>query len=310
MDHNKLQSTLGSQYSFNVHGVIDHHEEESAVPPETSPEPRIVEKAGSCTSLVVRYCQPTWDAISDTSLASGAGHAQGESALNDTAFTRGWDAQLAKLALASVLIDTANLNAPGKVHEADRQATTYLEAKIQMSAKDAKTWDRDEYYREIDKSKRNIEHLTLDEIFIKDYKEWTENGKKLGTSSVVKPLAFLVHKSTEEDASRPLEKALSNFMADRDLSMFGIMTAYTSEKGDFQRELLLQALEPTYADRFSQGARSEIQLERMELDINRRTNPSSQQPWLDFWTQHDLTKSRKQVAPMLRGVLKESGDET
>ena len=243
------------------------------------------------------------------SLASGAGHAQGESAINDSAFTQGWDAQLAKLALASILIDTANLKAPGKVQEADRQATRYLEAKIQMSAKDAKSWNKDEFYREIDEAKRNIEHLTLNEILIKDYKEWTENGKKLGISSVVKPLAFLVCKGAKDNS---FEAALNTFMADRGLSMFAIMTAATSEKGDFQRELLLQALEPAFAnaDRFSERARSEFQLEPTELNITRCTSPSSRQPWVDFWTQHDVSKSRKQVAPMLREALQQSEDGT
>ena len=290
-----------------MHGVIDHHEEEHAVPSVTNPEPRIVEKAGSCTSLVVRYCQPIWDAISEMSLASGAGHAQGESATNDSAFTRGWDAQLAKLALSSILIDTANLTASGKVREVDRQTVNNLEAKIQLSAGGAKTWNREEFYREIDVAKRNIDHLTLEEILIKDYKEWTENGKKLGISSVVKPLAFLVQKGAQDNS---FATALSTFMADRGLSMFSIMTTSTSERGEFRRELLLQALEPAFAnaDRFSQRARSEVQLEPAEVNIARRTNPSSGQSWVDFWAQHDLTKSRKQVAPMLRDALNVSED--
>ena len=306
MDHNKLQGSLGNYYSEYVHGVIDHHDEENAVPAATAPEPRIIEKAGSCTSLVVRYCRPTWDTISASSLSSGAGHAQGEFAVNDSAFTAGWDAQLAKLALASVLIDTANLTDASKVGEADKDAVKYLVARIQMSARDAKTWNRDKFYDEIDEAKRNIENLDFNEILIKDYKEWTENGKKLGMSSVVKPLAFLVQKGAEHQPSLSFEKRMDTFMAEKGLSIFAVMTAFKSSEGGFERELLLQATEPAFAnvDRFSTNAATELKLEQLELATTKQTTPPPGHPWRSFWNQKDLSKSRKQVAPMLRGALR------
>lgn len=307
VDHNKLQGYLGIQYSQYVHGVIDHHIEENAVPFATTSEPRIVETAGSCTSQVVRFCRPIWDSISDMSFSSGAGHAQGEFAVNDSAFTRGWDAQLAKLALASVLIDTANLTAPGKVEEVDRQAAKYLEAKIQLSAKDAKTWNRDQFYHEIEEAKANIEPLILEEILIKDYKEWEQDGKKLGISSAVKPLAFLVQKCVEQGSSSSFEDILENFIADRGLSIFAVMTAFKSEEGNFQRELLLQACDSAsaYAEHFTEVANTALKLKPLELNVTRQTDPSSRQPWTNFWSQGDSTQSRKQVAPMLRDALKE-----
>lgn len=56
---------------------------------DTDPEPRILEEAGSCTSLVVRYFSSTWDDLSSSSLSSGAGHAQGsEYAIDDSAVTQ------------------------------------------------------------------------------------------------------------------------------------------------------------------------------------------------------------------------------
>lgn len=239
------------------------------------------------------------------SMSSGAGHGQGEFAVNDSAYTRGWDAQLAKLALASIFVDTANLTAPGKVEEADRQAVRYLEARINLSASSAKSWDRVKFYTEIDAAKTNIEHLSFDELLIKDYKEWTENGRKMGISSVVKPLAFLLQKSTEDNPSRTIENALNDFMTTRDLSVFAIMTAFRSEKGGFQREILLQALEPAFAmaDNFSKTATTELGLERLDINLARQTEPSPGESWRDFWVQNDLSKSRKQVAPMLRQAL-------
>ena len=306
VDHNKLQGSLGSRYSQYVQGVIDHHDEEHAVPSAKASEPRIIEKAGSCTSLIVRRFRATWDAISDMSISSGAGHGQGELAINDSAYTQGWDAQIAKLALASILIDTSNLTAPGKVEEVDRQAVGYLEAKINLSASNAKSWDRVKFYDEIDAAKADIEHLSLQEMVSKDYKEWTENGQKMGISSVVKPLAFLVQKGAEKNPSRTIEKVLDDFMTDRELSIFAIMTAFKSQKGAFQRELLLQALEPAVAivDGFTKIATTKLDLEGLDIGLARQVEPSPGNPWRDIWIQKDLSKSRKQVAPMLREAMK------
>lgn len=311
VDHNKLQGSLGYRYSEYVSGVIDHHDEEHAVPSTTTPEPRIVEKAGSCTSLIIRRFRATWDAISDMSISSGAGHGQGNFAVNDSAYTQIWDAQIAKLALASILIDTANLTAPGKVEDVDRQAVRYLDAKINLSAKDAKSWDRNAFFNEITAAKTDIEHLSLEEVLIKDYKEWTENGRKLGISSVVKPLAFLVRKGAEDgSSSQTLEQVIDEFMTAHDLSIFAIMTAYKSEKGHFQRELLVQANnEPAFAaaEHFSKTAVQDLGLEVLNIDgVAKQVYPpsSSDRPWRNYWMQGDLTKSRKQVAPMLREALR------
>ena len=303
MDHNKLQGVLGDKYSSKVQGVIDHHEEENAVPENTDPEPRVIEKCGSCTSLVVRWCQPVWDSISSSSLSTGAAHGQGEGAINDSAVTQGWDAQVAKLALASILVDTANLTAPGKVEQVDRDSVDYLEAKIQLSPKDARNWNRNHYYREIDKAQRDISRLSLTEILIKDYKGWTEGGVKLGISSVVKPLAFLVQKANEEKLSS-IEDQLSRFMDDQDISVFAIMTTSTSSDGNFKRELLVQARPSasSLAIKFAEEGASELQLQ----DLNINGIPTQEKPgqqWRRVWLQKDVSKSRKQVAPLLRKAM-------
>ncbi len=313
VDHNKLQGTLSSIYGSRVRGVIDHHEEEDFVPQETDPEPRIIEKSGSCTSLVVRTLQSVWDASSSSSLSSGAAHAQGEAAINDSAFTQTWDAQIAKLALTSVLVDTANLTAEGKVFPVDREAVEYLETKIQLSAKEARTWDRAKFYEEINAAKGDIEGLALNDILRKDYKEWTENGKKLGISSVVRPLDFLVRKSQQErqptNGEECFDIAISDFMTARDISIFAIMTTSTSQEKGFQRELLLQA-QPAVASlaaQFSEHATAELGLEDMNvpgvLEYKTPAEGPGEHPFRTVWLQKDVSKSRKQVAPLLRKAM-------
>jgi len=286
-----------------VHGVIDHHDEEHSIPQNTSPEPRIIEKCGSCTSLVVRYCKSAWDDISSSSLSSGAAHAQGEAAIDDSTVTQGWDAQVAKLALAPVLVDTANLTAPGKAERVDREAVDYLEAKIWMSAKDARGWSRDGYYRELEEAKRDIGGLTLHEILTKDYKQWTENGMNLGMSSVVKPLEFLVKKVD----SAPLKEELQHFMDERNLSIFAIMTTSKSAEGEFQRELLVHTSKSAapFADNFVARAQSELKLEKLDVE-GASALPDGDWRWPVVWNQKDVSRSRKQVAPLLREAMRNS----
>ena len=308
VDHNKLQGDLGNQYSSRVLGVIDHHEEENAVPEHTDPEPRVIEKCGSCTSLVVRQCKLAWDSISSSSLSTGAAHGQGEAAVDDSAVTQVWDAQVAKMALASILIDTANLTAPGKVQQVDRDSVDYLEAKIQLSPQDARTWSRDLYYKEIDEAKREISSLSVTEILIKDYKGWTESGRKLGISSVVKPLGFLVQKASDEKLPS-FEEQLQQFMDDRDLSVFAIMTTSTSSECEFQRELLVQARSSasSSATNFAEQGAFEFQLE----DLNIKGFSTQNEPgryWRKVWLQKDVSKSRKQVAPLLRKAMARSNE--
>ncbi|KAL8676704.1 MAG: hypothetical protein Q9186_006803 [Xanthomendoza sp. 1 TL-2023] len=289
VDHNSLQGELGKLYGSRVHGVVDHHEDEGTVISETEPEPRVIEKCGSCTSLVVRTLKSAWETSSDgSSLSSGGAHAQGDSVMNDATVIRTWDAQLAKMALASILVDTANLTAKGKVEKADTEAVKYLEAKINLSPQDAKRWDRSKFYDEINTAKRNIDELGFQDILRKDYKQWTENDLKLGIASVVKPLEFIVEKAlgqTSADKEDEFVIAIGDFMADRDLTIFAIMTTSTSPLGEFQRELYLQALSAGHAaaSAFTEQAGPELRLEDHSVaalsEKPGAMQPSSEGPW-------------------------------
>ena len=303
VDHNKLQGELGKRYASSVYGVIDHHDEEDAILRDIAPEPRIIEKCGSCTSLVVCYCMPSWDSISSSSLASGAAHGQGEAAVDDASVTQGWDAQIAKMALASILIDTANLTAPGKVESVDKEAAEYLETKIQLSPKYWRTWNRDAYYDEIDRAKRDIDALNLSEILQKDYKQSTENDLNLGISSVVKPLDYLVGKgngnTTDDD--------LMQFMDGQELSLFAIMTTSNSSKGEFRRELLVQAKVNAFSalDEFMKRAVSTLRLEPLHVEnISMQESMGPNPVKRMVWLQKEVSQSRKQVAPLLRNCMK------
>lgn len=231
-----------------------------------------------------------------------------------------WDAQIAKLALASVLIDTADLAAEGKVEAADREAVQYLNAKIQSSPRDARTWDRKQFYKEINDAKTNIDGLEFNEILRKDYKEWTQNGTKLGISSVVKPFEFLTAKAQQSSSSRhtttdAFDQAIDSFMRSKSLSIFAIMTAFTSPDQTFRRELFLQATNASSAaavSRFSKSAGEELGLADLHVpgisssgggDGSSPDGEEESKMTRKVWVQKNVAKSRKQVAPLLRAAI-------
>jgi exopolyphosphatase len=302
VDHNALQGQLGKIYAERVTGVIDHHDDEKKVPEDTGDEPRIIETCGSCTSLIANYCQPSWDMASASALSSGAAHAQGDSISDDAAFVKRWDADVAQLGLASILIDTADLKDENKTTEHDRKAVEYLEAKIMLCPPLAASFDRTSFYKEINAAKKDIGSLKLQDILRKDYKQWDQGGKKLGVSSVVKPIEFLQNKAGEEASSQASDaflKALEEFARERELDMYSLMTTSSGSNGQFQRELLLWAFNDgavSAAKTFATKSRDALGLEEWQGsdDID------SKSEWRKTWWQRQVQHSRKRVAPLLR----------
>ncbi|KAI7974695.1 hypothetical protein EIK77_003843 [Talaromyces pinophilus] len=315
---------LSDLVTFTVNGCIDHRPDEGFVPPlERLPQgnPRvIISGPGSCTSLIVREIRERglWPS-STSSMTEG----QGQQQLNDGAGEEGkWEAQLAKLALASILIDTTNLTAEGKVTDVDRDAVSFLTERISsFSAGGAVEWDRTAYFEQIQYAKaHSLDWLTVDEILGRDYKDWTESspssGEKrvVGIASVVRPLKWIVDKARNKDDDSTniggdelklfLDK-LMKFALERRLDVVSVMTAFGSEDGDgegqFSRELLVWGLKDAYNDTLANFA--ETSKEQLGL-----------QKWNDFpiegsheytgglyiWQQGNVSQSRKQVAPLLR----------
>jgi exopolyphosphatase len=306
VDHNALQGQLGKIYSSHVQGVIDHHDDEGKVPKDTGNEPRIIEKSGSCTSLITNYVRPTWDMLSGSALSSGAAHAQGDAMVDDDAVVKRWDASVAQLGLASILIDTSNLQDKNKTTDHDRQAVEYLEAKIMLCPQLATSFDRTKFYEAIDAAKKDIGPLRVQDILQKDYKEWDqEDGQKLGISSVVKPIEFLQNKAGEEAGSKSDEAFLDSirsFAEERKLDLYSIMTTSTSSSGDFQRELLLWAFNDkavSWANSFAKNSQEELGLEDWDgSEIVASGGDNGQ--WRRVWWQRQVQHSRKRVAPLLR----------
>jgi exopolyphosphatase len=310
VDHNALQGQLGTIYSERVAGVIDHHDDEGKVPKDTGDEPRIIEKSGSCTSLIANYCRPTWDELSEAALSSSAAHAQGESLSDDSAVVKRWDAAAAQLGLASILIDTANLHDENKTTEHDRKAVVYLEAKVMMCPQLSMTFDRTTFYDEIDTAKKDIGALKLQDILRKDYKQWDQSSLKLGISSVVKNVDFLVEKASDEanaqSGSDAFLGAIDQFSKERELDLFTLMTTSTSSAGEFQREILLWAFTErgiSAAKTFATDSSDELGLEDWQDIPSLSDATCNEGQWRKIWWQRQVQHSRKRVAPLLRNAM-------
>lgn len=328
VDHNNLQGNLGSVYKSRVHGVIDHHDDEDTIPQDLNPEPRVIEKCGSCTSLVIRTLRSSWDAISRSSSSPSSQSQAERSCQDDSKAFRAWDAQLAKTALASILVDTANLKAEGKSEAADIEAVQYLESKIiaSINGTAGAVWDRTQFYNSLQTAKQTIDFLSLNDILRKDYKQWpfaADPSTSLGISSVVKPLSFLTAKAAQDipDAEhKAFDQIIQTFMQERHLSLYAIMTSFSTPESGHKRELLIQTTPASSSDnsssaaasaasRFASQSQAELGLETLHVpgintaSIDNDDEDRANEGIRHVWTQKEVSQSRKQVAPLLRKAL-------
>jgi exopolyphosphatase len=314
LDGDSSSSKLTSSQVRAV-GCVDHHIDEHFLPSQIRhsdsdpPAPRTIQTAGSCTSLVIKH-------LLDSSLwPSSPASSSAETTHCDE------EAQTIQLGLSAILIDTTNLTS--KNEDVDDQIVELLTRTM------GPDWDRDKFHDELKTAKRRgLELLSLEEVLGKDYKEWEisppsstpEGGKgeKLGIASVVLSLRKLISRlSTEEDDGvKPFISTLASFTESHNLSVLAIMTNSTSPHKGFQRELLLYAFKTSAATKLSSFVESEKSSELglepwdgfEELKVDGRAHHGEEvgAGWRSVFWQREVSKSRKQVAPLLREALGEN----
>ncbi|KAM0253349.1 hypothetical protein ACHAQJ_007300 [Trichoderma viride] len=274
VDHNALTGQL-QKFQPQVIGCIDHHVDEKVTSPDV--KPRLIEPCGSCMSLIIDESRAAWDMFP---------------ALETEDATAAEDESLAKLAMASILIDTLDLKEEHKVKPKDVSAVDYLRTKVQPHR-----FSQTTFFEEITAVKEDIAQLSFYDIFRKDYKEWEESGLKLGISCIVQDFDYLLEKAG--DPSVFIDE-LAAWAKERKLDVASVMTT-ANPGGEFQRHLLVWGITSrgvAAANNFPSIAEG-LQLEQwkdglLDGDDGKRK----------AWRQKDLTASRKQVAPLLRDTLK------
>lgn len=279
VDHNALTGTLKDRFSDRVVGCVDHHDDEGVVPVETGDEPRIIEKCGSCMTLVVRSGGDVWRTMADQ-------------------MERDQVTQLAHLVLGPILIDTTNLTSKDKTTPADVQAVESAEGKLRDLGVG---YDRDAYHNELALLKEDLSSLSYRDIFRKDYKSWKEGGLKLGTSSVSQGVRYLLERIGDKDK---LLTELKKWADEQDLDIVTIFTTLHPQ-GGFARELMVWGLNDKAVKVVKDfvGSNSErLGLETWEDGQLDDTASGSQ--WRACWRQLRTEHSRKQTAPMLREAMR------
>jgi exopolyphosphatase len=163
-----------------------------------------------------------------------------------------------------------------------------------------------------------LDSLTVKEVLGKDYKEWDVNatGTKLGLASMVRPLRWLAEGAGKESGGERDEKdalleGLESYAGSKDLDIVSIMTTFTlPDTGQFRRELLLWSLNPECVEmmtKFEELAEKEgMRLGKWE-EVGGLGMGKGGKEWRKVWWQGDTSKSRKQVAPLMRKAI-EGGD--
>ncbi|KAH7630587.1 hypothetical protein B0T09DRAFT_284092 [Sordaria sp. MPI-SDFR-AT-0083] len=310
VDHNALTGPLAARgfgAPDKIIGCIDHHDDEGVV--SSNVEPRIIEKSGSCMSLVVEYCKPAWEELSKLE-RSEEGNA-------DTS-PEEWEAQLAHLALAPILVDTTNLTSKDKTTEWDREAVKFLEGRLSASSaataaaaaaaagsSEGKGYERTAYFNHITSLKEEIAGLSYRDILRKDYKRWMDGGLAVGISTVVRGFDYLM---TEIGDQKQFTEALKAWAKEQELDIAAVMTV-SNPDGKFTRELLVWAFNEgavKVAKRFVDKNGGEEGLRLQTWGGGKLDSEQGEAEWVRCWTQGRVDKSRKQVAPMLRDVMKEA----
>ncbi|KAK3318173.1 hypothetical protein B0H66DRAFT_476137 [Apodospora peruviana] len=289
VDHNapaagELIGQLLATENAYIIGCVDHHADEGKVPHDLAGNdgPRVIEKSGSCMSLVVDHCRETWERLSSD--------AAGE-----------LDAQIAHVALGPILIDTNNLTSKDKTTDWDVEAVKFAESKLQRQ----QSCNRKGYFDEITRLKQDISGMSYRDIWRKDYKQWRDGDLSLGMSSVVQGFGYLIEEIGDK---MELLRELKKWAEEQKVDIAVVMTAFSTpgQDGGFKRELLVWALNEDaamVAEEFVEENGKKLGLESWKSgELDETTNGS----WRMCWTQGRVENSRKQVAPLLREAMKSS----
>ncbi|TGZ81389.1 DHH phosphoesterase, partial [Ascodesmis nigricans] len=275
VDHNT--PALAAIRDNDVIGIIDHHDDEGHYPNAT---PRLVQKAGSCTSLILHHFHTNGTATA----ALGVSEKR----------------ELAVLAMAAVLIDTANMTM--RVTPYDSAAVALLESWLSEEDEEEGMgkWDREEFYQALAAAKKSVDSLSLRDLLRKDYKQWADGAVTLGIASVVKPLRYLLEEKAENCIPDFLE-TLEKYAREEGLDVLAVMTT-DGDGEEFKRELLVWGVTDVGKEVVAEvekgwdkvGLGLEVWGDG-KLDANGR--------WA--WRQGRVEWSRKQVAPWMRECARE-----
>ncbi|KAG1798615.1 DHH phosphoesterase [Suillus plorans] len=314
VDHNVLDIKYASP-TARVVAVIDHHEDEGQYKDTSTTDPRIVEPAGSCSSLVTRLYQSS----SNLSIPP----------------------EISTLLLSAILIDTHGLKEGGKALDVDKEAAAFLIPNSLLAHKEEISASSDiqtiihlpsvqSLAATLREEKLSVSDLSTRDLLRRDYKEYSFsrpasedatqsfNMTRVGLATVPRRLSAFFTSS-----SYPI-KEIQDWFDERDLSVLGILTTFRSEKGKGREQLWIIKADEGIAEKLLQGLESSEELKLKRLDFpkfvgNADTADESEDDDAEevtadearfgdsfvarAYNQGNAKATRKQTAPILRGLL-------
>jgi exopolyphosphatase len=198
------------------------------------------------------------------------------------------DEGTATLLLGTILLDTVNLSASaGRVTARDRDVAARLGERA--------GGDPDALFDALRTAKFDVSNLGTEDLLRKDYKEWEAGSSRYGISSVLTPLANWVAKDPE------LVDGMGNYLRSRGLNCLIAMMAYTGADDAFHRELVVLAPDPALRARLLALLDDNVSgLDPMHPSDLRLAEE------VDFFSQADLSVSRKKLQPVLHRFFSEN----
>ncbi|KAJ3381979.1 Exopolyphosphatase [Lobulomyces angularis] len=293
VDHNKLSPDF-IDFNNSVNGVIDHHKDEGRY---QDANPRIIQEAGSCSSLVLNYIIKSYSNNNDLKLL--------------------FDEKFIKFFLAPILIDTVNLEPKfDRVTEIDVESFNFLISSFTMEQKIA--FNQTAFFELLQDAKANISHLTCSELLKKDYKEYYLNSNQIrfGISSVgwhLKGKGGWLERDSEIFLNE-----VDTFVKERKLNFFFVLTTfdYKNEvfegmKRGFERDMLIFGfsknqnfeLNSKFIEDKKFESQSSIDAAVNEIVSNEELNLVPIDKKFNIFNQLNLNASRKQVQPIIENIL-------
>ncbi|CAO3638949.1 unnamed protein product [Cunninghamella blakesleeana] len=270
VDHNQLTPPTSELKHHNVIGIIDHHVDEKQY---LNVPLRWIEMVGSCTSQVILLLKDELKQLS----------------IDD-------QKAIAKLALAPILVDTIGLKWEfGKTTQKDIDAFEIVST-ILYGTKEISQQAID-YYDSIESIKTKVDHLCTRDLLRKDYKQWTVNGYRIGTSS----MSWYLKAWLERDGCEEIVKDTMSFIEERQLDMNIVLTSYdhSKEGGKYERELALFVKNDDLLD-----IKKDLENDHhIGLRPLQQANYNNNNHLIGFYHQENIKLSRKQIWPIIQELL-------
>ena len=190
------------------------------------------------------------------------------------------DPAIAELLLGTILLDTVNLDP-----QAER--VTPKDEEVAKRLFEITGAVQNELFNKLQAEKFNTSALDTPDLLRKDYKEWQMGAVKLGISSVLLPVKEWLNKDPG------IVEEFSKYAQSRKLDILLAMNAYTDP--EFNRELVVFSADDQLKDKtVSFLLDLKIGLETIDAGMVKSAGKN-----IAFFSQGDLSKSRKKLQPLL-----------